>query len=110
MQCYKKNEAFESIYFFVDDLSIKFNVEDVFIKGVDNKCYFAFLEHKEKNFTLGRTFWKRYKIEFYQNEKIILYSEDKLTIVKQEFFEKHNPLTYLDDMLWLFIRKLIKNL
>ena len=73
MQRYKKIEAFENIYFFADDLSIKFNVEDVFLKEDDNKCHLAFVEHKEKYFTLGRTFWKRYKIEFCQNEKIIYF-------------------------------------
>ena len=85
--CKTLNEikGFEKIYLKIDELRLEFKIEDIFVnKG--EKCFFAFKVHNENYFILGKNFWKKYKMEFFQNEKIILYSKKKFIIEKTSSF------------------------
>ena len=77
----KNIKSFESINLNIGGAEMTFNIENSFIKR-DNKCYFIFKKHNDDFFIFGRHFWQNYKIEFLNNNQIILYSKNKLNIKK----------------------------
>ena len=72
--------AFQSIVIDIGYINFVFTPRDSFIKENNNKCSFIFKEHGKENFILGKKFLMKYKIEFFQNKQINIYSETQLQI------------------------------
>ena len=72
--------AFQSIVIDIGYINFVFTPRDSFIKESNNKCSFIFKEHRNENFILGKKFLMKYKIEFFQNKQINIYSETQLQI------------------------------
>lgn len=83
----KKIKSFESIHLNVDGLEKIFYTEDSFIKK-NNKCYLIFKPHNNDYFIFGKHFWKNYKIEFLNDNQIILYSKYEFNSKKKLITEK----------------------
>ena len=75
-----KIKAFQSIVINIGYINFVFTPRDSFIKENNNKCSFIFKEHGKENFILGKKFLMKYKIEFFQNKQINIYSETQLQI------------------------------
>ena len=85
----KNIKSFESINLNIGGLEMTFNIVNSFIKK-DDKCYFIFKKHNDDFFIFGRHFWQNYKIEFLNNNQIILYSKNKFNIQKIPSLKKYH--------------------
>ena len=75
-----KIKAFQSIVINIGYINFVFTPRDSFIKENNNKCFFIFKEHGNKHVILGKKFLMKFKIEFFQNKQINIYSETQLQI------------------------------
>ena len=92
----------ESIFFNINE-QVKFELnKNDFIEKKTNKCFFFFRNHNEDYFVFGKKFWKKYKLEFLNNNDINFYIKNKnFTFKRNSFQKKHNIFKNLNFIIGL---------